>query len=140
VSVNSKKSLNRTQESNESIQHLQDSNNKLHQEVERVTADLRILNTELFQTQSKLDEKTSSNVQKDKQIVELKSMLLEYENLNNQVETRIQALNRNESSLSNSHEHAQNTIKKLEGDLKAEKRKTAELMQTLKLYDQDKDT
>lgn len=91
------------------------------------------MNVEFSKSQNLVDEKSAIIIQKDTQISDLKSMLMEYENLNAQVETKLQANNQNESSLKREIAELLKNNNLLQDELKLLQQKQVELLNSLKL-------
>jgi len=67
-------------------------------------------------------------------------MLIEFENLNNQMEGKLTSMKYSESDLGKMNQELRNQVMQLERELKDAQGKYSELLKTLKMYDQDKDT
>jgi len=74
-----------------------------------------------------LDEKNSAILSKDNQINELKAMLIEFENLNNQMEGKLTSMKYSESDLGKVNQEMRNQILQLERELKEAQSKYQEL-------------
>lgn len=119
---------------------MRDQNNKLLSDINRYSNEVKSLNTFISEQELKLDEKNSAIVSKDNQINELKTMLIEFENLNNQMEGKLTSMKYSESDLGKMNQELRNQVMQLERELKDAQGKYSELLKTLKMYDQDKDT
>lgn len=119
---------------------MRDQNNKLLSDINRYSNEVKSLNTLISEQELKLDEKNSAIVSKDNQINELKTMLIEFENLNNQMEGKLTSMKYSESDLGKMNQELRNQVMQLERELKDAQGKYSELLKTLKMYDQDKDT
>lgn len=119
---------------------MRDQNNKLLSDINRYSNEVKSLNTLISEQELKLDEKNSAILSKDNQINELKTMLIEFENLNNQMEGKLTSMKYSESDLGKMNQELRNQVMQLERELKDAQGKYSELLKTLKMYDQDKDT
>jgi septal ring factor EnvC (AmiA/AmiB activator) len=87
-------------------------------DLNRYSNEIKALNSRISEQELKLDEKNSAVVSKDNQINELKTMLIEFENLNNQIEGKLTSMKYTESDLGKLNQELRNQVMQLERELK----------------------
>lgn len=97
---------------------MKDQNNKLLADINKYSNEVKSLNNLISEHELKLDEKNSSIVSKDNQINELKTMLIEFENLNNQMEGKLTSMKYSESDHGKKNQELRNQVMQLERELK----------------------
>ena len=79
---------------------------------------MKALNTRIGESDYKLDEKAAVIISKDNQINELKTMLIEFENLNTQIEGKLTTAKYSESDFNKANQELRNQVLTLERELK----------------------
>jgi chromosome segregation ATPase len=118
ISVENKATYQKSVEFTGNIHHLKEQNDKLMGDLNRYSNEIKALNSRISEQELKLDEKNSAVVSKDNQINELKTMLIEFENLNNQIEGKLTSMKYTESDLGKLNQELRNQVMQLERELK----------------------
>jgi len=118
ISVDHRNSFSKSLENNGAVNSLRTSNERLMGDIQVYTLEIKTLTKSLEESETKLIEKYKTIQMHDQQINELKSMLLEYENLNSKVESKLQSISRSELQNEKTNDELRNKILSLEKENK----------------------